>query len=182
MTATTIVETPEYFYSSVLPVVQNSFASDHKWADGVLYRDESPSDVIYGDLDQKTGFVLFIHQKWNERDFRQLNLIAIAYRHDVHSLRDLVPDHVDWLQDMRNQVVNILPEIYGIKMNNMEPVLYVPYPPGKYHFHFLIREKSCPILQEELRSGRALLLDHVINQLQQGVFYRDVTLKFEVNQ
>lgn len=128
MTATTIIETPDYFYSSVLPVVQNSFALDHKWADGVLYRDESPQDVIYGDLDQKTGFVLFIHQKWNERDFRELNLIAIAYRHDVHSLRDLVPDHVDWLQSMRNQVVNILPEIYGIKMKSMQPVLYVPYP------------------------------------------------------
>lgn len=181
MTATQIIETPEYFQTAILPVVQKSYPQDTAWADGVLYRDQSPQDVIYGDLDQKTGFVLFVHQRWDERQCADMNLIAIAYRHDVASLRDLVPEHAEWLQGMRNQVVNILPEIYGYKMEGCEPVLYVPYPPAKYHFHFLVREKKNPLLQEELRAGRALLLDHVINQLQQGICYRDATLKFEMD-
>ena len=103
--------------------------------------------------------------KWDGINIDSLYLVAIVYRDDIKSLRDLNPNHRDWLIRLNKKIKTIIPQHYDYNVNPDELRIFIHYQPSYYHFHVHIVNIRHPGVGEERGSGMTILLEDVIEAL-----------------
>ena len=92
-----------------------------------------PSAASGGDGHDDEGFLLLPDLNWDHKTLASLHVLALVYRRDVRSLRDLTVAHVQFLRRLRARVVRATEATYGLDGDQLK--LYVHYQPTYYHFH-----------------------------------------------
>ncbi|ODV85014.1 hypothetical protein CANARDRAFT_28738 [[Candida] arabinofermentans NRRL YB-2248] len=154
-----IVETPELYQSIVKPYIESMKGDRIKWVKNILYEGAEADKVIY----KNDKFILIPDMKWDGVTLDNLYCCCIVYRDDISSIRDLNINHLQYLQDISNDLKKIIPEKYPIKANDLR--IFVHYQPSYYHFHIHIVNVNYSGLGESILAGKAILLQEVIDNL-----------------
>lgn len=161
-----INETPEMYVKYVEPYIQTMIGDRLKWVRNILYEGAEAEKTIFKDpIEDKEGFNLSPDMKWDGINMDSLYLLAIVYREDVRSLRDLNVNHQEWLRGLNTKIRKIVAEHYQGKMKPDQLRLFVHYQPSYYHFHIHVVNILHPGLGNGIATGKAILLEDVIEQL-----------------
>lgn len=167
-------ETPELYQRVVAPwVAEQATPARLRWVHNILYEGAEQERVVYRDFagsaapgaGSDDGFVVLPDMKWDGVSLDALYLVALVYRDDVRSLRDLRPHHRDWLIGLNNRIRAVVPACYNYALHADELRIFVHYPPSYYHFHIHVVNIRHPGLGDGIAAGRAVLLEDVIESL-----------------
>lgn len=162
-------ETPDMYRNIVVPFIQEMCTSERmKWVNNILYEGAEDDRVVYKEYSSRNkedGFVILPDMKWDGINIDSLYLVAIVYRDDIKSLRDLNPNHRDWLIRLNKKIKTIIPQHYDYNVNPDELRVFIHYQPSYYHFHVHIVNIRHPGVGEERGSGMTVLLEDVIEAL-----------------
>ncbi|KAL3236747.1 5'-(N(7)-methyl 5'-triphosphoguanosine)-(mRNA) diphosphatase [Nakaseomyces bracarensis] len=177
-----VTETPEMYKKYVVPYIQKMTTSEMmKWVNNILYHGAEDHRIVYKHLEDKDedGFLVFPDMKWDGVNLDALYLMAIVYREDIKSLRDLRPEHQDWLNRLNSTLKTIIPACFNYAIHPDELRIFVHYHPSFYHFHVHIVNVKHPGIGEEMGSGKTVLLDDIIETLNylgpEGYMKRNLT-------
>ncbi|CCH41905.1 hypothetical protein BN7_1444 [Wickerhamomyces ciferrii] len=160
-----IEETPEVYNNYVVPYIKTMTGDRLKWVGNILHEGAEAEKIVYNDLDKEKGFVLLPDMKWDGLSLDALYLVAIVYREDIKSLRDLNPSHKEWLQDLNLKIRKVVASSYNGQVLPDELRLFIHYQPSYYHFHIHVVNILHPGLGDGIAAGKAILLEDVIEQL-----------------
>lgn len=162
-------ETPALYTRVVAPWVAEQTGPDRlRWVHNILYEGAEQDRVVYRDFAESAaddGFLVLPDMKWDGVSLDALYLVALVYRDDVRSLRDLRPVHRDWLIALNNRIRAVVPACYNYAVHADELRIFVHYPPSYYHFHIHVVNIRHPGLGDGIAAGRAVLLEDVIESL-----------------
>merc|ERR1711924_328413 len=156
--------------------------------------------LLFNDPDPDAGFLLSIDTKWKSHpdpnlatpeanpggevragwrghaSVRDLYVLAICHRRDIHSLRDLRATHLPLLRNILVRGRAVIQETYGIQAKQLR--VFVHYQPQFYHFHVhftrVDNNNGC-------QAERAHLLQEVIANLEaDGDTYEKKTLLYRM--
>jgi m7GpppX diphosphatase len=161
-----IEETPEMYNRYVVPYIETMTGDRLKWVRNILYEGAEADRVIYNNLDEKDGFLLLPDMKWDGINIDSLYLVAIVYREDIKSLRDLNISHREWLKSINAKVRNAVSTCYHKQVAPDHLRLFIHYQPSYYHFHIHVVNVLHPGLGDGIAAGKAFLLEDVIDQLE----------------
>ncbi|XP_053500877.1 m7GpppX diphosphatase [Ictalurus furcatus] len=171
-----VEETEEDYQSITLPYI-NSQSFSLQWVYNILEKKAEADRIVFEDPDPRVGFVLLPDFKWDQKQLDDLYLIAIVHRKDVKSLRDLTPDHLPLLRNVREKGLEAIMKRYSVPASKLRVMLH--YQPSYYHLHvhFISLDYEAPGCGVE----RAHLLADVIQNLQdEPEYYRKHTLTFPI--
>ncbi|KAG7322653.1 hypothetical protein KOW79_013999 [Hemibagrus wyckioides] len=171
-----IEETEEDYQSITLPYI-NSQSFSVQWVYNILEKKAEADRIVFEDPDPQDGFVLLPDFKWDQKQVDDLYLIAITHRRDVKSLRDLTPDHLPLLRNIREKGLEAIMKRYSVPASKLRVMLH--YQPSYYHLHvhFITLDYEAPGCGVE----RAHLLTDVIQNLQdRPEYYRKHALTFPI--
>ncbi|XP_060764297.1 m7GpppX diphosphatase [Neoarius graeffei] len=171
-----IEETEEDYQSITLPYITSQSFSV-QWVYNILEKKAEADRIVFEDPDPQVGFVLLPDFKWDQKQLDDLYLIAIVHRRDVKSLRDLTPDHLPLLRNIREKGLEAIMKRFSIPASKLRVLLH--YQPSYYHLHvhFISLDYEAPGCGVE----RAHLLTDVIQNLQdQPKYYCKRTLTFPI--
>ncbi|KAF9582619.1 hypothetical protein BGW38_010967, partial [Lunasporangiospora selenospora] len=158
-----ITETPEIYKTSVLPWIEGQPAGRIQWVYNILSGVKEAENVLMRDDDPEIGFVVLPDSKWDKRTLSSLYLLAISQRRDVRSLRDLRPEHLPMLKNIRDKVLATVPERFpGVAQDEVR--LFVHYHPSYYHFHVHITYLNAMVPGSTV--GQSHLLDTIIDNIE----------------
>lgn len=164
-----IRETPDMYNTIVKPYIEEMSNPDRlKWVYNILYEGAEAERVVYKDyaVERKDdSFIILPDMKWDGVNIDSLYLVAIAYRTDIKSIRDLKPSDKDWLIRLNNKIRSIIPACYNYAIAPDELRIFVHYQPSYYHFHIHIVNIKHAGLGNGISAGKAILLDDVIENL-----------------
>ncbi|KAH3681522.1 hypothetical protein WICPIJ_007503 [Wickerhamomyces pijperi] len=161
-----INETPEMYVKYVEPYIQTMIGDRIKWVRNILFEGAEAEKTIYKDpIEDKEGFNLSPDMKWDGVNMDSLYLLAIVYREDVRSLRDLNISHQKWLREVNAKIRKIVADRYKGQIKPDQLRLFVHYQPSYYHFHIHVVNILHPGLGNGIAAGKAILLEDVIEQL-----------------
>ncbi|CCD26790.1 5'-(N(7)-methyl 5'-triphosphoguanosine)-(mRNA) diphosphatase NDAI_0I02210 [Naumovozyma dairenensis CBS 421] len=164
-----IRETPEIYKKVVEPYINEMVnAGNLKWVNNILYEDAESERVVYKDYsadNKKESFILLPDMKWDGLSIDSLYLVAIVYRDDIKSVRDLKPTDKEWLTNLNNKIKSVVPGCYNYAINPDELRIFVHYQPSYYHFHIHVVNIKHPGLGNGIAAGKAILLDDIIESL-----------------
>lgn len=164
-----IKETPEIYSRIVKPYIEEMCEPDRlKWVHNILYKGAESERVVYKDYDcdnRDEGFIVLPDMKWDGVNMDSLYLVAIVYRDDIKSLRDLKPKHQDWLKDIMKRIKSVVPSCYNYMIHPDELRIFIHYQPSYYHFHVHIVNVKHQGLGNGISAGKAILLEDVIESL-----------------
>ncbi|EDO15551.1 hypothetical protein Kpol_1042p10 [Vanderwaltozyma polyspora DSM 70294] len=183
-----IRETPEIYKNIVRPYIDESIAKGKlSWVNEILYEDVEADRVVYKDFSEdskRDGFVILPNTKWDGVNLDSLYLVAIVYRNDLTSVRDLKPSDRDWLININNKIRSIVPACYNYGVHADELRIFVHYQPSYYYFHIHIVNIKHAGLEDNMAAGKAILLDEIIDNLNflgpNG--YQDKTLTYVIGE
>ncbi|CAR28113.1 ZYRO0D14146p [Zygosaccharomyces rouxii] len=162
-------ETPETYEKIVKPYIDEMYNLGRlKWVYNILYQGAEADRVVYRDFledNKRDGFVILPDMKWDGVNLDALYLVAIFYRDDLKSIRDLRPGDRDWLKSLNTKIRTIVPGCYNYAIRADELRIFVHYQPSYYHFHIHIVNIRHPGLNDGIAAGKAILLDDVIENL-----------------
>lgn len=162
-------ETPEIYTRLVKPYVEEMSNNGRlKWVHNILYEGAESERVVYKDFSEnnsKEGFLILPDMKWDGVNLDALYLVAIVYRDDIKSLRDLRPEHKEWLTGLYNKIRSVIPGCYNYAISPDELRIFIHYQPSYYHFHIHIVNIRHPGLGDGIAAGKAVLLDDAIESL-----------------
>lgn len=174
-------ETPDIYNKLVKPYVDEMSDPETrlKWVHNILYEDAEADRVVYRAEDPERGFVLLPDMKWDGLNIDSLYLVAIVYRDDIRSVRDLRPGHREWLVELRNTIRAVVPGCYNYAIKADALRIFVHYQPSYYHFHLHIVNVGHAGAGNGVAAGKAILLDDIIEQLkylgEDGFMARTIT-------
>lgn len=160
-----VQETPEIYEKYVVPYIETMIGDRIKWVKNILHNGAESDRVVYNDMDQNTGFVLLPDMKWDGLNLDALYLVAIVYREDIKSIRDLKQSHQEWLKEISLKIKKSVASSYNNQVLPDELRLFVHYQPSYYHFHIHVVNIAHPGLGDGIAAGKAILLDDIIEQL-----------------
>lgn len=164
-----IKETPEMYKRIVEPYINEMCNSGRlKWVYNILYEGAESERIVYKDFleDKKNdGFLILPDMKWDGANIDGLYLVSIVYRDDIRSIRDLRLEHRDWLLNLKNKILSVVPACYNYAVKPDQLRLFVHYQPSYYHFHIHIVNIKHSGLGDGISAGRAILLDDIIESL-----------------
>ncbi|CCE63738.1 hypothetical protein TPHA_0F02580 [Tetrapisispora phaffii CBS 4417] len=167
-----IKETPELYNRIVKPYIDEIFNSGKlDWVNDILYNDIEKERVIYKDFVEKQsakasdGVIILPNTKWDGVNVDSLYLVAIVYRNDLRTVRDLKQSDREWLINLDRKIRSVVPANYNYAVHSDELRLFVHYQPSYYYFHVHIVNIKHPGLEDNITAGRAILLDDVIDSL-----------------
>ena len=164
-----IKETPEIYSRIVEPYIEEMCQNGRlKWVHNILYEGAEADRVVYKDYDcenKEKGFVILPDMKWDGINMDSLYLVAIVYRDDIRSLRDLRPKHQSWLKDILKQIKSVVPSCYNYMIRPDELRIFIHYQPSYYHFHIHIVNVKHQGLGNGISTGKAILLEDIIESL-----------------
>lgn len=161
-------ETPEMYKKYVIPYIKKMTTSEMmKWVNNILYNGAEDHRIVYKHLDphDEDGFLIFPDMKWDGVNLDALYLMAIVYREDIKSLRDLNSSHQEWLKKLNTTLRTIVPACFNYSIRPDELRIFVHYHPSFYHFHVHIVNVKHPGIGEEMGQGKTVLLDDIIETL-----------------
>ncbi|XDT02747.1 Scavenger mRNA decapping enzyme C-term binding [Nakaseomyces glabratus] len=165
-----IKETPEAYKRIVEPYIEEMHNKGRlAWVNNILYGEAEADRVVYKDYQEdnkKDSFIVLPDMKWDGNNLESLYLVAISYRDDVRSLRDLKMEDRDWLKNIYNKIRSIIPACYNYAVHPDELRVFIHYQPSYYHFHIHIVNIKHPGLGNGISTGKAILLDEIIDMLQ----------------
>lgn len=158
-----IKETPEMYKSHVVPYIKEyQNAGRLNWVYNILFHGHEADRIVHNEPDQ---FILLPDMKWSGHDMDSLYLLAIVYRKDIASVRDLNSSHKEWLISLQNTIKRVVPEKYPQIEDASQLRIFIHYQPSYYHFHVHVVNIKHPGLRDGISVGKALLLDDVIDNL-----------------
>ncbi|KAH3903278.1 related to m7GpppX diphosphatase [Saccharomycodes ludwigii] len=158
-----IRETPEMYVTIVLPYIEEMHNNGRlNWVYNILYKDAELDRIIYKDPKE---FVLLPDMKWSgePEEIDALYLVAIVYRDDIRSIRDLRYKDRDWLIEIQDKIKQIVTCAYKIESDVLR--IFVHYQPSYYHFHIHVVNVKQFGLKDGISVGKAILLDDIIENL-----------------
>ncbi|SCU88947.1 LAFA_0E15412g1_1 [Lachancea sp. 'fantastica'] len=162
-------ETPEIYERVVKPYIEEmSSESRLKWVHNILYNGAESERVVYKDFVEENmpkGFLVLPDMKWDGVNLDSLYLVALVFRNDIRSLRDLRPEHKPWLVELLTKIKTVIPACYNYAIHPDELRIFLHYQPSYYHFHIHIVNVKHGGLGDGISSGKAFLLEEVIEQL-----------------
>lgn len=168
-----INETPTLYENITLPyLTSNQFSLD--WVYNILEHKQETERIVYEDSDLETGFVIVPDLKWDGR-IESLYLLAIVFKRNIKSLRDLNASHLPLLKNIRDRGTEAIEEKYGIPAAQIR--MYIHYQPSFYHLHvhFNLVGNDAPGIWCE----KSHMLETVINNLELlGDYYQKATIPF----
>lgn len=170
-----VSETPVIYNNIVKPYLSESNALSHEWVFNILEHKKESERVIFEDKTDDIGFLLLPDMKWNGKDSDTLYVLALPFRRDIASLRDLTGDHLPLLRNIKTKTLAIIKEKFNVSEDEIRS--YTHYQPSYYHFHvhFNLIKMSIPGTSVE----RAHLLDTVINNIHLlPDYYQKVSLNY----
>lgn len=164
-----IRETPEMYQKIVKPYIEvMSTVEKLGWVYEVLYENSEEGRVIYKDYkpDKKNeGFLILPDTRWDGVNLDTMYLVALAYRDDVRSIRDLKPIHLEWLKSLSKSIKSVIPACFNYAIQPDELKMFVHYQPSYYHFHIHIVNVKHSGEDDSLAVGKAVLLEDIIEML-----------------
>ena len=166
-----VTETPEIYQKYTRPFIEaQREAGRLNWVFNILDGKTEQEDVILRSqstadpqISSNEGFLLLPDLNWDRKTISSLHLLAIVERRDLWSLRDLRKDHVSWLRNMRQQLLNSTTSLYP-EVEADQIKIYFHMPPSYYHLHMhIVHVLSEPGGTQAV--GKAISLDSVIGQL-----------------
>lgn len=162
-------ETPAIYRKIVKPYIDEMYNNGRlKWVHNILYNGYESERVVftnYDENDPKSGFVILPDMKWDGVNMDALYLVAIVYRDDIKSIRDLKPEHIEWLTDIKNNIRAVVPGCYNYMVPADQLRIFIHYQPSYYHFHIHIVNIRHPGLGDGIAAGKANLIEDVIENL-----------------
>ncbi|CDO96294.1 unnamed protein product [Kluyveromyces dobzhanskii CBS 2104] len=162
-------ETPEVYKRIVKPYIDEMVNNGRlKWVNNILHSGAESDRVVYKYFDEKSpddGFVVLPDMKWDGCNLDALYLVAIVHRTDIKSLRDLRPEHQQWLIDMKNKIKSVIPSCYNYLISADQLRIFIHYQPSYYHFHIHIVNVRHAGLGDGIAVGKANLIEDVIENL-----------------
>lgn len=162
-------ETPETYKRIVKPYIDEMYQLGRlKWVHNILYQGAEADRVVYRDFledNKRDGFVILPDMKWDGVNLDSLYLVAIFYREDLKSVRDLRPEDRGWLKSLNTKIRTIVPGCYNYTIRADELRIFVHYQPSYYHFHIHIVNIKHPGLHDGIAAGKAILLEDIIENL-----------------
>lgn len=162
-------ETPQTYEEVVKPYIDEMYEMGRlKWVENILLEGAEADRVVYKDFpeeNKRDGFVILPDMKWDGVNLDALYLVAIVYRNDLKSIRDLRSEDRTWLKSLNNKIRSIVPACYNYALRADELRIFVHYQPSYYHFHIHIVNIKHPGLNDGIAAGKAILLDDVIESL-----------------
>ncbi|CCH62003.1 hypothetical protein TBLA_0G00540 [Henningerozyma blattae CBS 6284] len=162
-------ETPEMYKQFVIPYIEKQYEQGRlDWVDDVLYGDVESERIVYKDFSEdkkKDGFIILPNTKWDGVNLDSLYLVAMVYRDDIRSVRDLKPSDRPWLIQLNNKIRSIIPACYNFMIHADELRIFIHYQPSYYYFHIHIVNIRHSGLEDNIAAGKAILLDDIIDNL-----------------
>lgn len=163
-----VIETPAIYKRIIKPYVDEQVSDDQslKWVHRILYEGSDKERVLYKeDENKERGFLILPDTRWDGINIETLYLVALVYREDIRSLRDLKPIHREWLIELNKKIRSIVPACYNYMVHSDELRIFIHYQPSYYHFHLHIINIRYPAGNEGLTVGKAVLLEDAIEAL-----------------
>jgi len=164
-----IRETPEIYTRVVEPYVNEMSNNKRlKWVDNILYEGAEADRIVFKDYQEdnkRDSFVVLPDMKWDGINIDALYLVAIVYRDDIKSLRDLRPNDQEWLINIYNKIKSVIPGCYNYAVHPDELRVFIHYQPSYYHFHIHIVNVKHAGLGNGIAAGKAILIDDAIELL-----------------
>lgn len=184
-----VKETPEMYQKYVVPFIEKMCTSERmKWVNNILYNGTEDHRLVYKEYDENNkedGFVILPDMRWDGVSLDSLYLIATVYRDDLKSLRDLRPEHQDWLRKINIKLREIVPMKYNYAIQPDELRIFLHYQPSYYHFHIHIVNIAHPGIGEEMGVGKTVLLEDIIDELNylgpEGYMRKNITYVIREN-
>ncbi|CAL9736837.1 m7GpppX diphosphatase [Monosporozyma servazzii] len=162
-----VTETPKMYNDIVKPYIDEQCSGNNlQWVYKILYEGSDAERVVYkDDADKTKGFLILPDTRWDGINIESMYLVALAYRDDIKSLRDLKPIHRDWLIELNRKIRSIVPACFNHMVRADELRIFIHYQPSYYHFHLHIINIKFPAGNEGLTVGKAVLLEDAIETL-----------------
>ncbi|CDW78537.1 histidine triad protein member [Stylonychia lemnae] len=170
-----ISETPEMHFTYVRP----------------LYVDKLPPvSWIYNVLDKKKEvelckfsnehFTLQQDYKVNSEDIETLHMLAIPYRRDLRTIRDLNESHLPMLKSIKEESYKAIQEHYGIQSTKIRALFH--YYPTFYHLHVHFVHVSQATKAGAFLGKGQLLEDAIENIEMKGDYYQTKTIQVQIGE
>ncbi|BGP16946.1 hypothetical protein JCM10213_007391 [Rhodosporidiobolus nylandii] len=156
-------ETPELYEAAVRPYIDSLKPETISWVYNILNGTAEAENVLYRDDDPENGFVLTPDLKWDQKTMSALYLLVLCQDRSIRSLRDLRPQHLSLLRNIRKEAERVAVERYGIQKGELR--FFIHYQPTYYHFHVHIVHLSY-VNFPGVTVGQAHLLDDIIDLLE----------------
>ena len=172
---TIIVETPEMHAEITRPHFEFlRSANQTNWIDNILANTSETKRRLYDNQCSNSGFVILPDYKWtDESNLNGFYLLVIPRRKDLWSVRDLTGEHLDLLENIRNELVKMFNGPHSKKrftFSDNSPITYnhlrifFHYPPTYPHLHIHVTLAAASSYAA-CAAGQAILLDEVIDNL-----------------
>lgn len=162
-------ETPEIYQKIVKPYIEEMSTRERlQWVYNILYNGAEAGRIVYKDFMEhksRDGMVILPDMKWDGVNLDSLYLVAIVFRDDIRSIRDLKPEHQPWLDSINNKIKGVVPSCFNYSIRSNQLRIFVHYHPSYYHFHVHIVNVKHPGIGDGIAAGKAILLDEVIENL-----------------
>ncbi|BFZ56640.1 hypothetical protein PYCC9005_003687 [Savitreella phatthalungensis] len=126
-------ETAKMYEEVTKPYIATKLGARIAWVYNILDHKKEADRIVYEDPDPVNGFILLPDLKWDCTTVSSLYLIAIVHRRDIHSIRDLRGEHLEYLRKLRDQCFSAVEEKWGVKRCHLR--LWLHYQPSYYHLH-----------------------------------------------
>lgn len=178
-----VTETPEVYAKYVRPYMQRQREKGAlNWVFNIIEGRTEQEDVMYRETGEE-GFLLLPDLNWDRKTMASLHLLGLVERRDIWSVRDLKKTHVEWLNHMRDKMIqatiNLYPDIErdqlklyvhcrSCTITRFVQKLMMPDfvdQPTYYHFHIHIVHVALEAGNTQA-VGKALGLENIISQLE----------------
>ncbi|KAG0682576.1 hypothetical protein C6P40_002413 [Pichia californica] len=157
-----IKETPEAYNKIVKPYIKTMKGDRIQWVKNILFNGAESDRILFKNND----YIILPDMKWDGKNINSLYCCCIVYDELISSIRDLNKSKINYLEKIRDSILIELPKIYkkfNLKSSNLR--LYVHYQPSYYHFHIHVVNVNFLGLANSMISGKAILLDDIIDNL-----------------
>ncbi|KAF9970170.1 hypothetical protein BGZ73_007210 [Actinomortierella ambigua] len=168
-----LTETAEIYHERVLPWIESQPKGRIQWVYNILSGLKEQGDILFRDDDPDTGFIVLPDRK----TLSSLYLLAICMRTDVRSMRDLTTKHLPMLKNLREKVLDMVPQKFpGVAADEVR--LFVHYHPSYYHFHVHITHVQAQVPGSTV--GQSHLLENIIDNIEHidPDYYSKISLRF----
>lgn len=155
-------ETKQLYDRYTLPYIEAQDVSKINWVYNILDGQAEVEDMIVDETGDATGFVLLPDTKWPKPHMGDnLYCLAMCRRRDIRSLRDLTPEHLPLLRNIRDKSLAEIERRWGVLPCQLRA--FVHYLPSYFHFHVHFTHWTC---QTGVQTERAVLLEDLILRLE----------------
>ena len=171
-------ETPAVYASVTLPFVQALPDAQTAWVRAILSKEQEADKILYED----DFCMLLPDSKWTDlADTRSMHTLAVLKDTSVLSVRDLTGAHLQPLRTLRTGVYAELVRRYNVPPDQVRA--YVHYLPSFWMAHIHFVALTCPRLGMSTCTGKAILLDDVIDALERdGSHFQTTNITYVVGE